>query len=80
MKKLLILGTGCAKCDKLVERTREAADDLDLDYELAKVGELNEIMKYGVMVTPALVVDDEVKCTGRVPEVDELRALLAQEE
>ena len=80
MKKLLILGTGCAKCDKLMERTRAAADDLGLEYDIAKLGDLNDILKYGVMVTPALVVDDEVMCTGRVPEVDELRALLAQEE
>ena len=76
MKKLLILGTGCAKCDKLMNRTREAADALDLDYEIAKLGDLGDILKYGIMTTPALVVDDEVKCVGRVPEVDEIKDLL----
>jgi small redox-active disulfide protein 2 len=76
MKKLLILGTGCAKCEKLMERTRAAADALGLDYDIAKLGEINDILKYGVMTTPALVVDDEVKCVGRVPEVDEIKALL----
>ena len=76
MKKLLILGTGCAKCDKLMERTRSAAEDLGLEYDLAKVAELQEILKYGVMTTPALVVDDEVKCVGRVPEVSEIKDLL----
>jgi small redox-active disulfide protein 2 len=76
VKKLLILGTGCAKCDKLMERTRTAADDLGLEYDIAKLGDLNDILKYGVMVTPALVVDDEVKCVGRVPEVDEIKDLL----
>ena len=76
MKKLLILGTGCAKCEKLMERTREAADGLGLEYDLAKVADLQDILKYGVMTTPALVVDDEVKCVGRVPDIDEIKALL----
>lgn len=77
MKKLLILGTGCAKCEKLMERTRAAADQMGLEYDIAKLGEINDILKYGVMTTPALVVDDEVKCMGKVPDVEEIKGLLA---
>ena len=76
MKKLLILGTGCAKCEKLMERTRAAADELRLEYDIAKVSAVNDILKYGVMSTPALVVNDEVKCVGRVPDMDEIKTLI----
>ncbi|RKZ17570.1 thioredoxin family protein [bacterium] len=79
MKKLLILGTGCAKCEKLMERTRAAVDALQLEYDIAKVSEVNDILKYGVMSTPALVVDGDVKCVGRVPDVDEIKALIGPE-
>jgi small redox-active disulfide protein 2 len=77
MKKLQILGTGCAKCEKLTKETKSAADDLGIEYELEKVTDLNEIMKFGVMVTPALAVDGEVKVVGKVPSVAEIQALIA---
>lgn len=77
MLKLLILGAGCAKCELLERRTREAADALGLEYELNKVKELNQIASFGVMITPALVVNGEVKLTGRVPPVEEIKKLLA---
>jgi len=76
MKELLILGTGCDKCERLEKLTREAADDLGLDYELRKVGEINDIIGYGVMVTPALVVDGTVKCVGKVPSLDDIKGYL----
>jgi small redox-active disulfide protein 2 len=76
MKKLQILGTGCAKCKKLAENTEAAAKEAGLDYEMVKVTELREIMGFGVMTTPALVVDGKVKVVGRVPEVSELKTLL----
>jgi len=77
MKKLQILGTGCARCVKLAEATRDAATQLGVDFELEKVQEIDRIVGFGVMVTPALVVDGQVKVAGRVPTVEELRKLLA---
>jgi small redox-active disulfide protein 2 len=76
MKLLQILGTGCPKCQKLGEQTEAAAKSLGLEYRLEKVTSLNEIMKFGVMVTPALVVDGQVKVAGRVPDVESLQAML----
>lgn len=76
MKSLKILGTGCPKCTKLAELTHEAADQLGLEHQLEKVTDINAIMGYGVMLTPALVVDGEVKCVGKVPSLDEIKKLL----
>jgi small redox-active disulfide protein 2 len=73
MKKIQILGMGCAKCNKLEELSRKAAEDLGVEYELEKVKDLNKIMEFGVMVTPALVVDGEVKVAGKVPSVEEIK-------
>ena len=74
--RLLILGTGCAKCTKLYEVTEQAAQSLGLQYELEKVTDLNRIMSFGVMMTPALVVDGQVKVSGKVPSLDELKSIL----
>jgi len=63
--KLEILGTGCAKCNALEAATRAAADRLGLDYELVHVTDLRKFASYGVMMTPALVVDGKVKLSGR---------------
>jgi small redox-active disulfide protein 2 len=75
--KLQILGTGCTKCKKLAEVTEAGAKDLQLDYELEKVTDINEIMNFGVMITPALVVDGTVKLAGKVPSLDEVKKLLS---
>ncbi len=75
--KLQILGTGCAKCKALTTATEQAAQTLGLQYELEKVTDLNQIMSFGVMMTPALVVDGKVKVSGKVPSVDEVKKLLA---
>jgi len=77
MKKLQILGTGCPKCKKLAEVTEQAARDLGIDYEIEKVAQVQEIMKYGVMMTPALAVDGEVKVAGRVPSPEEIKKMIA---
>ncbi len=74
--KLQILGTGCAKCKALTTATEQAAQALGLPYELEKVTDLKQIMAFGVMTTPALVVDGEVKISGKVPSVDDIKALL----
>jgi len=71
-----ILGTGCPKCEKLTEAARAAADGLGLDYHLEKVTDVTRIAALGVMMTPALVVDGEVKAAGKVPADDEIRAML----
>ena len=76
MKELRILGTGCAKCTKLYELTEQAARDLDVEGDLEKVADLQRIMAYGVMMTPALVVDGQVKCAGKVPSLDEIKEML----
>ena len=77
MKKLQILGTGCAKCKKLADNTDAAARSMGIEYELVKVTDINQIMQYGVMMTPALAVDGVVKVAGRVPEVSEIQAMIA---
>lgn len=74
--KLEILGTGCAKCTKLEELTRKAASELGIDAEITKVKEVKDIMNYGVMITPALVVDGEVVAAGKVPTVEEIKTLI----
>jgi small redox-active disulfide protein 2 len=74
--KIQILGTGCAKCNALTLATEQAAQTLGLQYELEKVTELNRVMSFGVMMTPALVVDGKVKVSGKVPSVDDLKKLL----
>lgn len=74
--KIQILGTGCPKCKKLAETAETAAQELGLDYEIEKITEINEIMKFGVMMTPGLAVDGDVKVAGKVPTVDEVKKML----
>lgn len=76
MKKLQVLGTGCPKCKKLAETAEQAARDLGIDYELEKVTDINEIVAFGVMATPALAVDGDLKVSGRMPSVDEIKEML----
>ena len=75
--KIQILGTGCPKCQQLAEIAEKAADELELQYELEKVTDINDIVSFGVMSTPALAVDGEVKITGKVPSKEEVKNLLA---
>ena len=77
MKKIQILGTGCPKCKKLSENAEAAAKELGIEYELEKITKINDIMKFGVMVTPALAVDGIVKFSGKVPSMDELKSIIA---
>ena len=78
MMKLLILGTGCAKCNRLARFTEQAAKELGLEYELNKITDLKQIMALGVMMTPALAVNGNVKVVGKVPDVAELKTILQQ--
>jgi small redox-active disulfide protein 2 len=76
MKKIQILGTGCPKCKKLAENAELAAKQAGIEYKIEKVTEINDIMKFGVMVTPALVVDGQIKAVGKVPPPDEIKKML----
>lgn len=76
MMKIQVLGTGCPKCKQLAANAEAAAKSLGIEHELEKVTQLNDIMAFGVMMTPALAVDGEVKLVGKVPAADEIAALL----
>ena len=77
MKTLQILGTGCPKCKKLAENAEAAAKAMGIEYTIEKVTDINQIMAFGVMMTPALAVDGQVKVVGKVPDVEAIKALLA---
>ncbi|MBK1828924.1 thioredoxin family protein [Haloferula rosea] len=76
MKTIQILGTGCAKCHKLTDATTQAADELGIEYQVEKVTDMMRFADFGVMITPALVVDGKVRTTGKVPTIDELKTML----
>lgn len=76
--QIKVLGSGCANCVELEKRTREALAAMELEAELVKVTDFADIAAYGVMVTPALVIDGQVVMSGRLPGVAEIQQLLAQ--
>jgi len=77
MKKIQVLGTGCPKCKKLAENAEVAAKELRIEYQLEKITQINDIMKMGVMMTPALAIDGVVKVAGKVASPDEIKKMLA---
>lgn len=76
MHKIEILGMGCAKCNKLEETAKKASDEIGIEYEVVKVKDIEKIMNYGVMITPALVIDGEVKLAGKVPSIEEMKKII----
>ena len=74
--KIQILGTGCAKCKALYANAEAAAKELGLNYEMEKVENIQDIIKFGVMITPALAVDGKVKVAGKVASTEEIKKLL----
>jgi len=76
MVKIEVLGTGCAKCKRLMKNVETAIKDLGIDAELVKVDDITEIMNRDVMLTPALAVDGELKVSGRVADVKEIKEIL----
>ena len=75
-----ILGSGCANCHKLEELARQAAGELGIDAEIVKVTDYPEIMAYGIMSTPGLVVNGEVRLSGRLPKLAEVKSILERAE
>ena len=77
--KIEILGTGCPKCKKLAEIVEQAIKESGIEAEITKVTEINEIMNYGVMITPALAIDGKVKIAGKIPSLEEIKNWLKEE-
>ncbi len=76
MKKIQILGTGCAKCEKLAKNAQQAVKESGADCAVEKVTDILQITNFGVMVTPALAIDGEVKVVGKVLSPDEIKKLI----
>ncbi|HPO90840.1 MAG TPA: thioredoxin family protein [Victivallales bacterium] len=74
--KIQILGTGCPKCVQLTENAKLAISELGIDAEIEKITDINKIMSFGVMMTPALAIDNEVKSVGKVLTPDEIKKLI----
>lgn len=76
--KIQILGMGCAKCQKLTAIAMQAADELNLTYEVVKITDPGDIVRFRVMFTPALAIDGTVKIVGKIPTVEEMKKLLQE--
>jgi len=76
--KIEILGTGCPKCKKLDELTKKAVQELGISVEIKKITDINKIIDYGVMITPALVVDGNVKVAGKIPGIEEIKKWIGE--
>lgn len=74
--KIKVLGVGCAKCEKLKKNIEKALADLDIDADVEKVEEINEIIKYNVMLTPALVINEKLISSGKVLSVKEIKKIV----
>jgi small redox-active disulfide protein 2 len=77
VKKLIVLGPGCPRCETLANLTKQAADQLGIEYELEKLTDIKQFMAFGLMITPGLVVDGELRVQGKVPSIDDIKAMLA---
>ena len=74
--EIKILGTGCPKCKKLNESTQLALQELGISVKIEKVTDINKIIDYGVMMTPALVIDNQIKSVGKIPTVEEIKKMI----
>jgi small redox-active disulfide protein 2 len=77
MKEVKVLGPGCPKCQQLMSQTQLAIKELGLDCRVEKVTDIQQITSFGVIMTPALVVDGQVKVSGKVPKLDDLKRMLS---
>ncbi|HDT12068.1 MAG TPA: thioredoxin family protein [Candidatus Marinimicrobia bacterium] len=78
MKHIKILGGGCPKCHKLAQHAEEAAKALNIEYQIEKVSDWQEYQKFGVMMTPAIVIDEKLKASGRVSSVEDIKKFLSE--
>jgi len=78
MKTIKVLGTGCATCKQLETLVRKAVEETGMEATIEKVEDMQEIVSYNVMSTPALVVDEEVRISGRLPSIEEIKAAIAR--
>ena len=78
--EIKILGTGCPKCKALEKNTREAVNELGISAEIDKVTEINKIMEYDIMFTPGLVINGEVKASGKVLDKEDIKKLISEAE
>ncbi|MFC2154756.1 thioredoxin family protein [Candidatus Altiarchaeota archaeon] len=76
--KIEVIGTGCPKCKQLEENAKKAVDETKVDAKVAKVEEMDKILSYGVMMTPALVLDGKVVCSGKIATVEEIKAWIRE--
>jgi small redox-active disulfide protein 2 len=76
MKRVQVLGTGCTKCNKLKENAEAAVKEMGVDATVEKIEDINQITSFGVMMTPALAIDGEVKVVGKVASPEEIKQLL----
>ena len=75
--KIEILGVGCPKCKKLLELVTETVNELEITAEIGKVDKINDIMNYGVMITPALAIDGKIVVAGRIPSKEDIKKWLS---
>lgn len=75
--KIQILGTGCPKCNQLMENAKVAAREMGVQCEFEKITKMNDMLKFGVMITPALAIDGKVKSCGKILSPDEIKKMLA---
>lgn len=80
MKELRVLGPGCPRCEQLLRLTGQAAEEIGIEYHLEKITDITRFSDFGLMMTPGLVVDGELRVQGKVPSIDEIKAMLAQGE
>ncbi|MCP4897815.1 MAG: thioredoxin family protein [bacterium] len=76
MKKLIVLGPGCPRCERLAETVKQVADEIGIEYEFEKITEITRFADFGVMMTPGFVVDGELKTQGKIPSDDEIKAFI----
>jgi small redox-active disulfide protein 2 len=76
VRKIQILGTGCPKCRALAQSAETAAKEMGIEYTIEKVTDVNEMMKFGIMLTPALAIDGQIKIVGKVASPNEIKKML----
>ncbi len=76
--KIEVLGSGCAKCNKTKEMAEKAVKEMGVEAEIVKVEDFDKILAYGVMITPALVIDGDVKVAGKVPSVEDIKKWITE--